>query len=147
MSSLYQKNINYFINEKRTNFINAEKIKLLFVKHISDIGIELNQDSMYFVTNSDDGEKIILLNASLKYVYSLNNENGSIEVSKGNLIGVNASPIKYQTNVIDDTLNYKYEQLQLIFDNETLNFKIDLTKDEYKCDKDELYSQLLNLIK
>ncbi|MFC6292395.1 hypothetical protein BHU61_09145 [Macrococcus epidermidis] len=147
MSSLYQKNIKYFINEKRTNFINAEKIKLLFVKHISDIGIELNQDSMYFVTNSDDGEKIILLNESLKYVYSLNNENGSIEVSKGNLIGVNASPIKYQTNVIDDTLNYKYEQLQLIFDNEKLNFEINLTKDEYKGDKDELYSQLLNLIK
>lgn len=102
---------------------------------------------MYFVTNSDNGEKIILLNENLKYVYSLNDENGSIEVSKGNLIGINASPIRYQTNVIDDTLNYKYEQLQLIFDNETLNFKIDLTRDEYKGDKDELYSQLLNLIK
>ena len=149
MSSLLKKNINFMASARFNNVFVSDynNVSNFFTKHISDVGIELNKQSIIFIINSDEKIKIILLENRLKYEYSLEDTNGSIEVNKAKLIGIKTETSDFRYNSFSDTTQYKTNHLELSFENEKLNFNIDINTDGYMIDKKELQSQLLNLIK
>lgn len=148
MSSLLKKNINFMASSRFNNVYVSDfnNLSNFFTKHISDVDVELNEQSLLFIVNADNKLKIILLENGLKYEYVLEDTNGSIEVNKAKLIGVKTVTSEVSYNSFSDTTQYRINNLELSFENEKLNFSIDLNTDGYMSDKKVLQAQLLNLI-
>ena len=67
MSSLLKKNINFMASARFNNVFVSDynNVSNFFTKHISDVGIELNKQSIIFIINSDEKIKIILSKISI----------------------------------------------------------------------------------